>query len=315
MRRVYQQIHEVAEVDATVLIEGETGTGKELVARAIHMAGPRRQKPFVAVNCAGLTEALVASQLFGHKRGAFTGAVTDHIGFFEAAEGGTLCLDEIGDMPIAVQTSLLRVLQDREFARLGESRVRKIDVRVLAATHRDLHAEVTKGTFRADLLYRIRVARIHLPPLRERREDLPLLVKAFLAQASAAGSKAIHEVSLEAMQRLLEYPWPGNVRELKNAIDFAVIRSHGPVIEVTALPPELSAAPAPPRLWSCPPPDEQARLLAAMEIARGNRVVAARLLGISRSTLYRRLARIPYQLPQSLSRLSPPFSEETPRIA
>ena len=293
MRLVYQQIRQVAEVEATVLIEGETGTGKELVARAIHTAGPRHQKPFVAVNCAGLTEALVASQLFGHKRGAFTGAVTDHIGFFESAEGGTLFLDEIGDMPLTVQTSLLRVLQDREFSRLGESRVRKIDVRILAATHCDLNGEVSKGAFRADLLYRIRVARIHLPPLRERREDLPLLVHTFVAQASAASGKVIREVSLEAMQRLLEYLWPGNVRELKNAIDFAIIRSQGPVLEATALPPELSTAAALPRLRPYPPPDEQASLLAAMKIARGNRVVAARLLGISRSTLYRRLALSP----------------------
>jgi sigma-54 dependent transcriptional regulator, acetoin dehydrogenase operon transcriptional activator AcoR len=315
MQRVYQQIHEVAEVDATVLIEGETGTGKELVARAIHKASPRHPKPFVAVNCAGLTESLVASQLFGHKRGAFTGAVTDHIGFFEAAEGGTLFLDEIGDMPLTVQTSLLRVLQDREFTRLGESRVRKIDVRIVTATHRDLNAEVARGTFRTDLLYRIRVARIHLPPLRERREDVPLLVNAFLAQATAAGSKMIHEVSLEAMQRLLEYPWPGNVRELKNAIDFAVIRSHGFAVEVNALPPEMSAATAPPRLWSCPPAEDHERLLAAMEMARGNRVVAARLLGISRSTLYRRLARLPHQLPQGLPTLTRPFGEGASRTA
>jgi DNA-binding NtrC family response regulator len=315
MRLVYQQIREVAEVEATVLIEGETGTGKELVARAIHTASPRRHKPFVAVNCAGLTEALVASQLFGHKRGAFTGAVTDHIGFFETAEGGTLFLDEIGDMPITVQTSLLRVLQNGEFTRLGESRLRKIDVRVLAATHRDLSAEVSKGTFRTDLLYRIRVARIHLPPLRERQEDLPLLVQAFLAQASAAAGKVIREVSLEAMQRLLEYPWPGNVRELKNTIDFAVIRAQGPVIETAALPPELSGAAALPRLWPCPPPDEQARLLAAMKIAHGNRVVAARLLGISRSTLYRRLARIPHPLPEHFTNLSEPLSTEAPRTA
>jgi DNA-binding NtrC family response regulator len=226
-----------------------------------------------------------------------------------------LFLDEIGDMPLTVQTSLLRVLQDREFTRLGESRVRKIDVRIVTATHRDLNAEVAKGTFRADLLYRIRVARIHLPPLRERREDVPLMVNAFLAQASAAGNKTIHEVSLEAMHRLLEYPWPGNVRELKNAIDFAVIRSHGFAVEVNALPPEMSVAAAPPRLWSCPPAEDHERLLAAMEVARGNRVVAARLLGISRSTLYRRLAHLPHQLPQGLPTLAHPFSEKASRTA
>ncbi|HKN86327.1 MAG TPA: sigma-54 dependent transcriptional regulator, partial [Nitrospiraceae bacterium] len=176
MGQLYGQIRDVAKVDATVLIEGETGTGKELVARAIHLSSPRKTGPFIAVNCAGLADALLGSQLFGHKKGAFTGAVDHQQGFFEAANGGTLFLDEIGDISPAVQTNLLRVLQEREIIRLGESRPRKVDVRVLAATHHNLGQDVANGVFRADLLYRIRVARIHLPSLRNRREDIPLLV-------------------------------------------------------------------------------------------------------------------------------------------
>ncbi|MCB1155785.1 sigma-54 factor interaction domain-containing protein, partial [bacterium] len=180
MQMVFQQIRDIAQVDWTALIDGETGTGKELVARAIHDASHRRDRPFVAVNCAGLTDSLLSSQLFGHRRGAFTGAVNDQVGLFEAADGGTIFLDEIGDISKNVQTSLLRVLEEREITRLGESTVRRIDVRVIAATNRDLAEEVARGAFRADLLYRIRVARVRLPRLADRREDIPLLVASFL---------------------------------------------------------------------------------------------------------------------------------------
>ena len=202
MQLVYQQIRDVARVDSTVLIEGETGTGKELVARAIHSSSRRKNKPFVAVNCAGLTESLLSSQLFGHKRGAFTGAIEDHQGLFEVANGGTLLLDEIGDIPMTVQNQLLRVLQEREIVRLGESRPRKIDVRLLAATHRSLTEEVAKGSFRSDLFYRIRVARISLPSLRARREDIPLLPASFLAQFSAASGNRVTELSHDALRLL-----------------------------------------------------------------------------------------------------------------
>jgi PAS domain S-box-containing protein len=291
MQLVYQQIREVGRVDSTVLIEGETGTGKELVARAIHASSRRKDKPFVAVNCAGLTESLLSSQLFGHKRGAFTGAIDDHQGLFEAANGGTLLLDEIGDIPMPVQNQLLRVLQEREIVRLGESRPRKIDVRVLAATHRNLSDEAAKGNFRSDLFYRIRVARINVPPLRERREDIPLLVASFLAQFSAASGKSVTEMSHGAMRLLATYPWPGNVRELRSAIEFAVIFCRGPVIQPDDLPPEILksvdfASPVP----GDPLSDEKARFLDALGRSRGNRALAARLLGISRATLYRRLA-------------------------
>jgi len=291
MLQVYQQIREVARVDSTVLIEGDTGTGKELVARAIHNSSHRAGQPFIAVNSAGLTDSLLASQLFGHKRGAFTGAIEDHKGVFEAAEGGTLFLDEIGDIPLNVQTSLLRVLQEREITRLGESKPRRVDVRVLAATHRSLSEEVEKGNFRADLLYRVRVARIQLPPLCRRREDIPLLVGLFLDQCSAATGKSVQEVSPEAMDLLLDYDWPGNVRELKSAIEFAMIRCKTAAIEPGDLPPEVvsfSSSPASP----AEPVDEKQRLLQALERAKGNRTVAARLLGISRATFYRRLAEL-----------------------
>jgi PAS domain S-box-containing protein len=290
MLEVYRQIREVARVDMTVLIEGATGTGKELVARAIHFASPRQSKPFLAVNCAGLTESLLASQLFGHKRGAFTGAVADQQGVFEAAHGGTLFLDEIGDIPLTVQTSLLRVLQEREITRLGEARPRKVDVRILAATHRNLQTEVANGTFRSDLLYRIRVARIHLPSLRERRQDIPLLVSTFLAQCRATTGKRVDEVSHEAMRYCLAYDWPGNVRELKSAVEFAVIRSRGAVIQVEDLPPEITDPATALTSARIPPGDEKQRLLAALQQARGNRTGAARLLGMSRATFYRRLS-------------------------
>jgi PAS domain S-box-containing protein len=291
MERVYQQIRDVARVDATVLIEGETGTGKELVARAIHAAGQRKDRPFVAVNCAGLTESLLASQLFGHKRGAFTGAIDDQQGLFEAANGGTLLLDEIGDIPMVVQTQLLRVLQEREIVRLGETRPRKIDVRLLAATHRSLSEEASRGSFRSDLFYRIRVARIHVPPLRERREDIPLLAGSFLAQIALASGKRVGAFSQDALRLLMDYPWPGNVRELRSAIEFAVIGCRTEIIQSDDLPPEIvqaaelaSAIPADPLM------DEKARFLDALSRSRGNRALAARLLGISRATLYRRLS-------------------------
>ena len=290
MQQVYRQIRDVARVDSTVLIEGETGTGKELVARAIHAASHRKDKPFVAVNCAGLTESLLSSQLFGHKRGAFTGAIEDHQGLFEAANGGTLLLDEIGDIPITVQNQLLRVLQEREIVRLGETRPRKIDVRVLAATHRSLSDEVAKGSFRADLFYRIRVARIAVPPLRERRDDIPLLAASFLAQFSVAGGKQVTEMSHEVVRLLMDYDWPGNVRELRSAIEFAVIRCRGSAIQPNDLPPEIiEPADLASSIPGDPLSDEKARFLEALNRSRGNRALAARLLGISRATLYRRL--------------------------
>ena len=281
MERVYQQVREVAAVDWTVLIEGETGTGKELVARAIHAESPRASGPFVPVNTAGLTGSLLASQLFGHRKGAFTDATADQTGLFEAADGGTLFLDEIGDVPPEVQSSLLRVLEDRAVTPLGSTEPRQIDVRFLAATHCDLPHEVEAKRFRADLLYRLRVARIDLPPLRQRTEDIEPLAAWFLDRARAASGKPIHGISDEAWRLLRDYDWPGNVREIRSAIEYAVIRCRGNIIEIIDLPPELTAD---------LDVDPRAAILQALAESDGNRTLAAQLLGVSRATLYRRLA-------------------------
>ncbi len=286
MAELFQQIRDLAAFDTTVLIEGETGTGKELVAKAIHARSVREAGPFVAVNCAGLTESLLASQLFGHKRDAFTGATEDHAGYFEEASGGTLFLDELGDMPAPVQTSLLRTLQEGEIMRLGDARPRKVDVRVIAATHQDLPKLVERGRFRADLLYRIRVARLHIPPLRERPEDIPLLAATFLADLRTRSAKAVTHIDPRATSVMLGHDWPGNVRELKSAIEYAYIRCKGPVILPAHLPPELPKL-APGRSTS--PDAARERIEAAIEAAGGNRSKAAKMLGISRATFYRRL--------------------------
>ncbi len=330
MELVYQQIREIANADWTVLIQGETGTGKELVARALHSASHRASKPFLAINCAGLTDTLVGSQLFGYVRGAFTGAVSDRQGVLEAADGGTLLLDEIGDLPLDIQGSLLRVLQEKEVTRLGENTPRKVDVRILAATHRDLSVEVEQGRFREDLLYRLRIARILLPPLRQRREDIPVLAAAFLREVGASSGKSARDISPQAMGLLMDYVWPGNVRELRNAIEFALFRCSAAVVQTGDLPPELidgesfalhqtaalpihttrleagalGAYPTSPSAHlrsqaafaQSPFPldpllsiDEKSRILAALERTRDNRTAAARLLGMSRATFYRRL--------------------------
>ncbi|ODT44696.1 MAG: hypothetical protein ABS70_04905 [Nitrospira sp. SCN 59-13] len=291
MTQIYEQLQDLARVDSTVLIEGETGTGKELVARALHQASARRTGPFIAANCAGLTDSLLGSQLFGHKKGAFTGAIDDQQGLFEAAQGGVLFLDEIGDIPHTVQTNLLRVLQEKEVTRLGETKPRKINVRVLTATHHNLSQDVAKGTFRADLLYRIRVARIQLPPLRERKEDIPLLVTSFLAEGRASMGKIIQRASPSTMAALMDYHWPGNVRELKSTIECAMIHCKGDTLEATDLPPELRREPS----ALTPEPittDERSRFVSALGQARGNRTKAARLLGMSRATFYRRLTEL-----------------------
>ena len=295
IQAVFQQIQELARVDSTVLIEGETGTGKELVARAIHRASHRQQGPFIAVNCAGLTESLVASQLFGHKRGAFTGAVSDQQGLFEAAEEGTLFLDEIGDVPLSIQISLLRVLQEREITRLGESKLRKINVRVIAATHHNLATDVQSGQFRADLLYRIRVGRILLPPLRERRADIPLLASAFLSQCRATTGRPVAMISQQAIRLLMGHSWPGNVRELQHAIEFAVIRSRDTILQPADFPPEIVKQEdlLPGAKGQHPPVRQQDnKIIEALEQTDGNRTAAAKLLGVSRVTLYRHLKRL-----------------------
>lgn len=292
MTRMYDHIRALAKVGTTVLIEGETGTGKELVARAIHFSSPRRGQPCIPVNCAGLSQSLLASQLFGHKRGAFTGATESQPGLFEAANGGTIFLDEIGDISMEVQTGLLRVLQEREVTRLGESKPRKVDVRILTATHHNLCHDVMQGSFRADLLYRIRVARIQLPPLRDRREDIPYLVHSMLGECFASMGKPILDVSDEVMDRLMYYEWPGNVRELKGVLECAVISCRDSIINLEDLPSELLTDHHLCGTACSSGPEMKSRLHDAMERAKGNRTTAARLLGMSRSTLYRRLREI-----------------------
>jgi PAS domain S-box len=285
MEDAYEQIQSVAEVKTTVLIQGETGTGKELAARAIHDESPRADGPFVTVNCAALNPDLAGSRLFGHRKGAFTGATEDRAGYFEAADGGTLFLDEIGDVPLDVQRQLLRALEEEAVTRLGETEARPVDVRIVAATHRSLDEEVEADRFRQDLLYRIRIARVTLPPLRERRSDLPLLVRTFRREIRAETGADVDRVGDDALRRLLEYDWPGNVRELRNALEAALIRSSGDVLRAEDLPPEIQEASP-----SASSADEGAeRIRAALDQTDGNRTKAAELLGISRATLYRRL--------------------------
>jgi two-component system response regulator AtoC len=244
MRRVFETIKKVAETDLTVLVRGESGTGKELVAQALHYRSARRKRPFVAVNCAAISRELVESELFGHERGAFTGADARRIGRFEAAHGGTLLLDEIGDMPLETQAKVLRVLQERSFERVGGAAVVRVDVRVVAATHRDLEAEVAASRFRQDLYYRLRVVELELPPLRERPEDVPALVDRFLAQLAERLARKKAAMSSEATTELARYAWPGNVRELRNVVERAAVLATGEHIEAADLGLDVSTKPA-----------------------------------------------------------------------
>ncbi len=239
IHEVIVKVEQIAPVSSTVLIEGESGTGKELVARAIHQLSPRRARPFIAVNVGALPETLLESELFGHEKGAFTGAAERRLGRFELADGGSLFLDEIGEIPTSTQVKLLRVLEEREVTRLGGNQPIDIDVRVVAATNRPLREQVVDGTFRADLFYRLDVLRIYLPPLRERRSDISLLVRRFVAEFSARHDRAFHGISGDAMALLVDYPWPGNVRELRNLIESMVVLAPGREIRPEDLPRHL----------------------------------------------------------------------------
>jgi DNA-binding NtrC family response regulator len=293
MSQVLQLIAKVAPSDGSVLILGESGTGKELVARALHQRSRRADKPLVVINCAALQESLLESELFGHEKGSFTSAVAAKQGLFEIADGGTLFIDEIGEMGIGVQAKLLRVAEDGTFRRVGSTKELRANVRIIAATNKKLGEEAAQGRFRPDLYYRLNVITIELPPLRERREDIPLLVKHFL-QRSGPGPRAM---DTEALEALLAYHWPGNIRELANVIERARILAEGPSITLHDLPPEVSLpaaspkAPAPPLDWSSPrlADLERQRLLQALAEAGGNKARAARALGVSRFRLYRLL--------------------------
>ena len=290
IREVYDRIDLVASSDATVLITGENGTGKELVARAIHQQNVRRRGPLVVANCSAYTPSLLESELFGHEKGAFTGAIRQKKGRIERAEGGTLFLDEIGDISLATQVLLLRFLQDRRLERVGGEETIEVDVRVLAATNRDLLREVEEGRFRDDLYYRLNVFSIHIPPLRERKEDIPILSRHFLARFSGKEGKAIPKISPDAMQALMEYQWPGNVRQLENALSYAVILCQGEEISARHLPAFLKESGGDPAGVSLGDM-ERRMILRALEETSWNKHEAARRLQVSRSTLYSKIRR------------------------
>jgi transcriptional regulator with PAS, ATPase and Fis domain len=291
MRRVLDIAERVAHVDSTVLIAGETGSGKEVVARFIHERSPRASAPFVAINCAAVSQSLLESELFGHVRGAFTGATQDRVGLFEAAHGGTLFLDEISEIPAATQAALLRAIQEREIRRVGENALRRIDVRVLAATNRDLVQDIQEGRFRKDLYYRLRVVEVKLPPLRERREDIVPLAQLFLGRKTMGPSRVLG-LSPAAADQLLRYSWPGNVRELENAVERASVLAQGTLVAPDDLPEEVrGAAPAPTLTAEVRKLDEieMEYILAVLERVNGNQTQAAKMLGIGTTTLYRKL--------------------------
>ena len=286
MQAVYQRIHQVAAADTTVLIRGESGTGKELVASALHYSSPRAAKPFVKVSCAALSENLLESELFGHEKGAFTGALYARTGRLEEADGGTLFLDEIGDFSPIVQIKFLRILQEREFERVGSNRTQKVDVRILAATNRDLEAAVEAGTFRQDLYYRINVFPIHLPPLHERKDDILLLADHFVEKYARRMGKTARRISTTAINMMFAYHWPGNVRELENCIEHAVLLSRDGVIHGGDLPPTLqipdaAEAPSPGSLKARVAVLERDLVTDALKRTGGRAAAAARELGVS----------------------------------
>jgi len=307
MRELIEVVETVAPTNATILIEGETGTGKELVARAIHHNSPRRAHRFVALNCSAIPETLLEAELFGHVRGAFTGAVGDRQGRFEQAHKGTILLDEVGTMSPSLQAKLLRVLQEREFERVGQSQPVKVDVRVIAATNSDLGRMVREGTFREDLYYRLNVIQVRLPPLRERREDIPLLVQHFLERLGREQVPPRLDVAMsqEAMRLLMGYSWPGNVRQLENVVERALAMSPGHTqIDPQALPPELRQEPGSQEAWSAVLPEggadfdaliadtERSLIGAALSRTQGNKRQAADLLKLNRTTLVEKMKRL-----------------------
>jgi formate hydrogenlyase transcriptional activator len=295
LRQALEQVALVSPTDTTVLVLGETGTGKELIARAIHDRSPRREGAFVEINCAAIPSGLLESELFGHERGAFTGAVARRIGRFELAHQGTLLLDEIGDLPLELQPKLLRVLEEREFERLGSARTIRTDVRIVAATNRPLEDLVDAGCFRADLYYRLNVFAVDLPPLRERAEDIPLLVRHFLEHHARVIGRRIESIPPDVVEALVRHPWPGNVRELQNAIHRAVILSPGASLQLPPLDAGVPSAPTPaPRAETL---DDVAREYIREVLRETNGVVAgprgaAARLGLKRSTLLSKMERL-----------------------
>ncbi len=292
MQKVYKTIEKAAGHEYPVLVLGESGTGKELIARSLHMMGPRKDGPFVPVDCSSLVPTLIESELFGYVRGAFTGAMQSKQGLLETANGGTVFLDEIGDMPPDLQARLLRALQEREIKPVGSTDRKRINVRVVAATNRDLEAAIRSGTFRQDLYFRLNVVQIKLPPLRDRKSDIPLLVTAFLEKYSPP-EEPVRTISVDTMRRLMAHDWPGNVRELENAIERGVAMSAGPVVHVADLPSNLqypSSDRAPQRDELLPLEElERRAILRTLRETGGDKLATARMLGIGKTTLYRKL--------------------------
>lgn len=295
MLEVYRFISKVAPSGSTVLISGESGTGKELVARALHRNSPRAQGPFVAVNCAALTETLIESELFGHERGAFTGAISQKTGKLELAHGGTLFLDEIGELPPGLQAKLLRVLQEREFERVGGTRTIRVDVRIIAATNRNLRADCAAGRFRQDLYYRLNVVALMMPELRERREDIALLATYFASRFARQSGRRLAGISRESRRCLMEYGWPGNVRELENVIERAVVLGSGDLILPEDLPDdviETSAASGGTSYYAAVQSGKKQLVFKALQQAHGNYTEAARILGIHANSLHRLIRKL-----------------------
>ena len=298
MQEVFRRLRLAAQGDVPVLLTGESGTGKELAARAIHALSVRKDRPFLAINCSAIPETLLESELFGHVKGAFTGAIRDKVGVFQAADGGTLFLDEIGDTSPMLQLKLLRVLQEGEIRRVGDEKGMKVDVRLLTATNKDVKHVLTTGAMREDFYYRIRVFEIALPALRDRREDVPLLVNHFIAEGSKVHPNPINDIAQDAMQQLMKYAWPGNIRELRNAIEHAFVTAEKGCLTVLDLPPEVRAPQSPspqgPKSASLSPEQQAERdqILEALHKAKGRKTKAAALLGYSRVTLWKKLQQL-----------------------
>ncbi len=294
MLRALETLRQIAPTNATVLIYGESGTGKELVARALHNNSRRRQNRFVALNCGALSEGILESELFGHTKGAFTGATEARLGRFEYADGGTLLLDEVGDMPLSTQVKLLRVLEQSEIVRVGSNTPVHVDVRIIAATHRRLEDLVKEGAFRQDLYFRLKVVTLHIPPLRERKDDIPLLATHFLRELANAHGKNVTDISPEAHRRLTQYDWPGNVRELRNCIEHMVVVTTDPVLDTEDLPDHITPGESPaveqPSLVGISIAEAERELIRnTLSLVGGNRVEAAKILGIGERTLYRKI--------------------------